>query len=220
VGIVVLHGYTANFKDKDMYFDHDDVNRMISDLQYTRIMKPSGAKQHIHDLVSNAVGLQNILAQYPKVRYEPLDYHYVLLKYMAAFNVNVLADLCSGQYSWRGIVIAGWLASLKPNTEYIDHLLSVSVTQYPDNYWLIHLALAEANQKCWAENTELQSLVTQLRGCLAPISLPNFGLRYASSAASVDRMSRDKEAIKVAYRSGGLSAGLSVLEKNRLEAES
>ena len=69
-----------------MYFDHDVVVRMITDLQCTRIMKVSGAKQRTSELVRDAVELKSVLAQYPQIRYEPLDYHYVLLKYLAAFN--------------------------------------------------------------------------------------------------------------------------------------
>lgn len=190
----------SNVKDHGMYFDHEGVVRMITDLQYARIMKVSGAKQRAAELVRDAVELKGVLAQYPQVRYEPLDYHYVLLKYLAAFNANVLADLCSGEYSWRGIVVAGWLACLKPSRGYMDHLSSVSATNYPHNFWFIRLAIAEANCERWAEDTELQDLVVQLRICLAPISLPNFSLRAAPSAVEHD-------AVRAAYRAGGRECG-------------
>jgi hypothetical protein len=193
-----------------MYFDHDDVVRMITDLQYVRIMKVSTAKQRTAELVRDAVELQSVLAQYPQVRYEPLDYHYVLLKYLAAFNANVLADLCSGEYSWRGIVVAGWLACLKPSAGYVDHLTSVSASNYPHNFWFIRLAIAEAKCVQWAEDTALQDLVVQLRTCLAPISLPNFSLRASPSLAEPD-------AVRAAYRSGGASAALLALKRSPLE---
>jgi hypothetical protein len=197
-------------KDHGMNFDHDDVVRMITDLQYVRIMKVSAAKQRTAELVRDAVELQSVLAQYPQVRYEPLDYHYVLLNYLAAFNANVLADLCSGKYSWRGIVVAGWLACLKPSEGYMDHLSSVSATNYPHNFWFIRLAIAEAKCEQWAEDTDLQDLVAQLRTCLAPISLPDFRLRAAPSLAEHD-------AVRAAYRSGGASAALLALKGSPFE---
>ena len=192
-------------KDHGMHFDHDCVVRMITDLQYVRIMNMPGAKRRTAELVRDAIELHGVLAKYPQVRYEPLDYHYVLLKYLAAFNVNVLADLLSGEYSWRGIVIAGWLACLKPSKEYIDHLSSVSATKYPHNFWFIRLAIAEGNCELWTEDIDLQDLVVQLRTCLAPISLPSFCLQPAANPTQFD-------AIKAAYREGGLNAALLALK--------
>lgn len=184
-----------------MYFDHDDVVRMITDQRCAGLMKVSGARQRVTELVRDAVELQGVLVQYPQVRYEPLDHHCVSLKYLAAFNENVLADLCSGEYSWRGIVVAGWLACLKPSNGYMVHLSSVSATNYPHNFWFIRLAIAEANCERWTEDTDLQDLVVQLRTCLAPISLPNFSLKAAPSRAGHD-------AVRAAYRAGGVSAAL------------
>lgn len=198
----------SNGNNHGMHFNHDDVVRMIADLQYMRVMGVSGAKRHVAKLARDAVELKGVLSQYPRVRYQPLDDHYVLLKYLAAFNVNVLADLCSGEYSWRGIVIAGWLASLKPSRDYLDHLSSVSATAYPHNAWLIRLAMAEATHERWAEDADLQDLLVQLRTCLAPIPLPSFSLRPALSAADIGRLATDRDAAKDAYRAGGASAAL------------
>jgi hypothetical protein len=203
-----------------MYFDHDVVARMITDLQYTRIMKVSGAKQCTSELVRDAVELKSVLAQYPQIRYEPLDYHYVLLKYLAAFDVSVLADLCSGAYSWRGIVIAGWLASLSPSNVYIDHLSSVSATAYPHNFWFIRLAIAEANQERWTEDTELQDLVVKLRTCLAPISLPSFSLRRAPSLENLGQMAEEHEAIKMDYQARAQAQRSLLLRQTKLKGQS
>ncbi len=215
-----LNGYTrrlhlmSNAKVGDMNFDHDDVVRMITDLQYIRVMKVSGAKQRTAELVRDAVELKSVFEQYPMVRYEPLDYHYVLLKYLAAFNTDVLADLCSGMYSWRGIVIAGWLACLKPSVECMDHLSSVSAINYPDNFWFIRLAIAEAKGQPLAEHAVLQDLLAQLRACLAPISLPDFSLKSAPSPSPVGH-----DAVRAAYRSGGASAALLALKKVRSDGQ-
>ena len=208
-----------NLKYHGMHFDHEDVVRMIADLQHMRVMGVSGAKRHVAKLARDAVELKGVLSQYPRVRYQPLDDHYVLLKYLAAFNVNVLADLCSGEYSWRGIVIAGWLASLKPSRDYLDHLSSVSATAYPHNAWLIRLAMAEATHERWAEDADLQDLLVQLRTCLAPIPLPSFSLRPALSAADIGRLATDRDAAKDAYRAGGASAALLAPGQTRLHGQ-
>lgn len=199
-----------------MHFDYEDIERMIADLLCTRVMGVPGVKRFVAKLVRDAVELEGVLSQYPRVRYEPLDYHYVLLKYLAAFNVNVLADLCSGKYSWRGIVIASWLATLKPSTEFMDHLTSVSATKYPRNVWFIRLAIAEANQEQWTEDPELQNLVVQLRACLAPISRPSYGLRFTPSPVDLRRMTTERDAIRETYRTEGASAALFVLRTKQL----
>lgn len=209
-----------NLKYHGMHFDHEDVVRMIADLQHMRVMGVRGAKRHLAKLVRDAVELKGVFSQYPRVRYQPLDDHYVLLKYLAAFNVNLLADLCSGEYSWRGIVIAGWLASLKPSKDYLGHLSSVSATAYPHNAWLIRLAMAEATHERWAEDVDLQGQLVQLRTCLAPIPLPSFSLRPAISAAALSRLAMKHDAVTDAYRAGGASAALLALEQARSKGQS
>lgn len=171
-----------------MYFDRDCVFRMITDLQYMRLMNLNGAKQRLTDLVRDAVELRSVLTQYPEVRYQPLDYHYVLLKYMAAFNVKVLTDLMSGEYTWRGIVVGGWLACLNPSRENLARLSSVTQSQFPHNSWIIRLAIAEAARDEWCEDGELQNLIAQLRECLAPVALPKFSLTPEADPPKVEEI--------------------------------
>ena len=68
----------------------------------------------------------------------------------------------------------------------------------------------------WAEDTDLQDQLVQLRTCLAPIPLPNFCLRPALSDADVSRWVTERDAVKDANRAGGASAALIALGQTRL----
>lgn len=50
-----------------MHFNDEDVVRMITDLQYTRVMGMPGAKKRAAELVRDAVELEGVLSQYPRV---------------------------------------------------------------------------------------------------------------------------------------------------------
>lgn len=189
-----------------MHFDETDVWQMIRDLDYLRIAKIRSAKVFIQKLVTDASELKPALQQYPSVRFEQLDYFYLLLKYLAAVSPGLLSDLTSGQYTWRGIVIASWLACLKPNNEFQSALLPAEHLAPPENVWFVQLATAEISGSVWQGNPDLQNLVRALRESLDQIKPPTYSLRLAPTTAELEQWKAAQTKILAAYKQGGLTA--------------
>lgn len=141
--------------------------RLLSHVPYATLAKQGNAKRHVERLVRDAEELESMLLQYPRVKYEPLDPHYVLLKCVASLDAAFIDDLCN-HFNWRGVVFAGWFAALRPDTAYRKSLVA-ALGKSQQNDWLLELALAEIDGKIWAPDPELQRSMRRLRTCLQPL---------------------------------------------------
>ena len=189
-------------------FEPEQVHRLIFDLQYLRFAKVGSARTFLQKLTRDASELQPVLRQYPVVRYEPLDYHYVVLKYLSALTSELMEDLCSGSYDWRGIATAAWLLCLRPGADLTQALAPWTNTALEPNRWLVTLALAETNNTTWDGDPEIPHLLRSLRASLAPLPRPDFSLKKSPAAA---RLAGVAIQVRQAYRAGGLPAAQDVL---------
>lgn len=189
-----------------MHYDDEQVNRMIYELQYLQLAREKSAATFIDKLLQDARELQPILYVYPLVWYEPLDYHYILLKYLSALGRELLVDLCSGHYTWRGIVLACWLTCLRPQADFEEPLRAALGHTPIYNKWFIELALAEIQGVSWRGNRHLQRSIQELRSLLSKIMPPNFSLRPAFTATEIEQLNIERNQIMAAYRVGGTSA--------------
>jgi hypothetical protein len=187
-------------------FDLEQVDKLICDLGYLRIAKDKSAKVFLQILVRDAKELHYILGQYPAVRYAPLDYHYVLLKYLSVLGPELVVDLCSKAHGWRGVVVASWLVCLRPSVSLLEPLLPWVPKAPEPNRWLVKLALAQATGATWDGDSEIPNLLQHLRAVLAPLPLPTFSLRRFPTPAQLGRMRVERQIVRVAYRDGGLAA--------------
>lgn len=202
-----------------MHYDDEQVNRMIYDLQYLQIAKKGNASAFIGNLLRDGEELQALLYRYPLVRYEPLDYHYVLLKYLSAWNRELLIDLCSGYYTWRGLVVASWLTCLRPLDGCQGALHDALACAPPEYKWFIQLALAEVQGKPYWGDQSMQHSVQEFRELLNKATQPAFALRPAPTAPEIEQLKVERSKVLAAYRIGGHSAAklalIGTLTQNR-----
>jgi hypothetical protein len=198
-----------------MHYDFDQVSRMIHALRSLRIARESSATAFVSQLLRDARELRAIWADYPRVRYQPLDDHYVLLKYLSALNADLLDDLCSGHHAWRGIVAASWLASLRPQPRYEAPLRSAWDSTPAQNQWLVALALAQVQGRTWAGSAPLQSAMHALGRVLDSAVRPDFSFSPAPTAIEIERLEVKRQQVLDAYRAGGRFAARRVLASHR-----
>jgi hypothetical protein len=193
-----------------------DVSDVVWSLQYLRYAKEGNAKLFLRRLATDSTELAHILARYPQVRYAGLDYHYLLLKYLAVLKPPLVADLCSRHQGWRGVVTAAWLTCIKPSTDLVSPLLPWATMAPEPNKWLVGLALARATGNTWSGDPEIPRLFDQIQTALAPIPLPKFSLSAYPPPAKLSRMRAEMCMVRRAYRVGGLAAARSVLQDTYL----
>jgi hypothetical protein len=198
-------------------FDVDEVDKLIWDLGYLQIAKQKGAKVFLQRLVRDATELKCVLGQYPAVRYAPLDYHYLLLKYLAVLSPALVADLCSRRYGWRGVVVAAWLCCMSPSPLLAEPLAPWQQRAPEPNRWLVALAMSQAGAIGWSGDPELSDLLQSLRQSLAPLPLPSFSLNRFPAPAQLGRMRAERLLVRHAYRAGGLSAAQAAIRGTLLE---
>ncbi len=198
-------------------FDLDDVDRLICDLEYLKVAKDKNAKIFLQRLVRDANELQTVFSQYPFVRYAPLDYHYVLLKYLSVLSPELVVDLCSKPHGWRGVVVASWLICMRPSAALLGPLAPWVNGAPEPNRWLIKLALSQATGTAWDGDPEMPHLLHSLRKSLEPLPLPTFSLGRFPAPAQLGRMRAERLAVRLAYRSGGLQSAQAAIKGTLLE---
>lgn len=184
-----------------MNFLESDVLHLVSPVPYLQLAKRPSAERYIQRLATDATELEGILAQYPSVLYAPLEPHYALVRVLGVLNEELVEDLTL-HYTWRGVVWAAWLAMLAPQRTYRRHLLAAR-SRAPRNQWLVDLALAEIEARM--VDPDLQGNVRKLRRVLRLAPRPETKLRAAPTARQIEQLEREREKVRMAYRSGGSS---------------
>jgi hypothetical protein len=194
-----------------MHHDDTQVHRMVDDLQYMQFASLERTASFVGKLLQDIRALQPIFNAYQEVRYEPLDYHYVLLKYIGALNTELVEDLCSGHYTWRGTVVASWLACLCPQPGYTAALQAAQAHTPAHNKWITELALADIQGALWPGHPRLQGAIRELRQRLNTVAHPHFVIRPALSPSELAQLQLEQQRILAAYRLGGRAAATQAL---------
>lgn len=122
-----------------------DLIFLFRHLPYLMIMKQKAAERFLDMQIQEGIELQYMLEAYPQVHYAPLEFYYICLKGVSILDEDVISDLTQ-HYSWRGILIAGWLSILYPSEAFYPILHKVLPITPEPNLWIVELALAEIRQ--------------------------------------------------------------------------
>lgn len=188
------------------FYHCDDVTRLLSAFPWARLMRESSALGLLRHTLETSQQLQHILVQYPHVRYEPLDFVYVLLQAQGALDDELMADLCA-HYGWQGVATAALLAALQPRAGF-EAPLRAARQRVPHQQWLVDLALDELQGPATQELPELRKALQELRQLLGDIPRPLVTLRRTESS-EVCRLRA--EHVRAAYKKGGLDAARQAL---------
>ncbi|NHZ91395.1 hypothetical protein F2P45_20640 [Massilia sp. CCM 8733] len=182
----------------------DDVWALIRCMPSRSMVPINGVRNYITPLVRDGEELADILAQYPSLRYAPLDPHYVLLKLLGGMSEALISDLNPPCGGGCGVQYAAFLVALAPDPVYRKHLL-VHYDRLPRCQWLVDLALAEIDGRVWDVDPAFQQLIHRLRAVLARAPLPSTPFR---PAFDFQQEQAEREQVRAAYRAGGIEAAI------------
>lgn len=192
-----------------MHYDPNDVIRLVHAVPCLKLAKPPGFLRYLSHVVATGLELAPVLSQYPGVRYEPLDFHYVCLQSLGALDDDLLQDLTE-HYQWPGILWAALLVALDPRPSYAAILLNAR-ERAPYQAWLVDLALDRVNGIQSVEYPEHLVLLTALAVQLRGAGRTETRLR---KIPSLPKVLEHSERVRAAYRVGGADAALKLISKN------
>ncbi|NHZ34745.1 hypothetical protein [Massilia rubra] len=187
-----------------LLLNSDDVFALMRCMPSRCLQTMNAVRNYVTPLVRDGEELAETLAQYPSLKYEPLDQHYVLLKLLGGMSEALMSDLNSASMCGMGVPYAAFLVALAPDPVYRTHLF-VLYDQLPRGQWLIDLALAEIDGRQWDVDPALQQLIHRLRAVLARAPLPSTVFRPAFDFRQVEA---ERELVRAAFRAGGVDAAI------------
>lgn len=188
-------------------FLFSDVKRLYSYSFYWKIANAQRFPNFLADKISVGVELSQLLKEYPAVRCEPLDFHYVCLQSLAAFDGLLLDDLLKG-HGQAGFVWGLFLTYLNPSLQFKEQLQSV-LDMYPRHRPLVEAALAYGENAPSGLGLEVDRSLEQLRQQLNSSALPVVTLK---KELSLEQGQLRQEKVREAYRLYGADAALKVLK--------
>lgn len=186
-----------------MHFCYDDLLRLVRPVPFMHLGRPSSALTMLTRASDDAEELGSVLRQYPRLRYQALDFHYICLQSLGALDERLVNDLVT-ELGWRGLVWASLLTCLSPTQEYRE-LLHTARPQWPMQAWAVDLALGNLGANCPGELEALMIQVKRLREALAACAIPRVSLRRGESSSLVEAR---RAVVLAEYRRGGRDAAL------------
>ncbi len=197
-----------------LYYDIAGARAVLYGLPTWGFNSPKAALQTLTDLVSDAQELSSVLAQYPTVRYQPLDTHYGCLAGLAALDEALIADWAH-HYGWRGAAGAAFLTMLAPNPVFRRHLVAARANLANHEWaarftWCLDAALAELDAEGFTPWAPQLDAIAALRAVFE--HLPRQA-RPLARVPAPEVASRKADAVRAAYREGGFEAARAVLAR-------
>ncbi|WP_244136028.1 MULTISPECIES: hypothetical protein [unclassified Burkholderia] len=171
--------------------------------------RPAPAERFLAAAVESGVELRHVLRDYPHVRYQPLDFHYLCQQSLSALDDTLQADLTRDmQHGWRGAHWAALLIALSGDARYLPHLDAAS--RHRGVEWTAELAEAAAAADTQSSPCPCCRSIVQLRHQLAELPRVVVRLRPWHSPETLEARAN---AVRTAYRSGGADAALPVARR-------
>ncbi|KWA70176.1 hypothetical protein WL30_15820 [Burkholderia ubonensis] len=190
-----------------MHYLYDDVARLLLHVPSLRLNRPASAQSWLTDVVEAGAELAHMLRDYPRVRYEPLDFHYVCRQSLSALNDALLADL-TRHFGWRGRHWAALLAALSGDARYLPHLEAARHDAAVS--WVTALAEAALNPAAALAASPCCQLIVRLREQIAP--LPRVAVRLRANP-SPEEWAATAAAVRAAYRNGDVDAARAIARR-------
>ncbi|HGL5384363.1 hypothetical protein QZM97_26525 [Burkholderia orbicola] len=187
-----------------MHYNPDDVSRLFLGVPTLQLNRAAPAERFLAAAVESGIELRHVLRDYPHVRYQPLDFHYLCQQSLSALDDPLLADLtCDMQHGWRGAHWAALLIALSGNARYLPHLDAAG--RHRGVEWTAGLAKAASAPDAQSSACRCCRSIVQLRHQLAALPRVVVRLRPWHSPEALEARAN---AVRAAYRSGGADAAL------------
>ncbi|WGY72020.1 hypothetical protein KEC55_19605 [Burkholderia cepacia] len=192
-----------------MHYHPDDISRLFLFVPTLHLNRPAPAESFLAAAVDAGIELEHVLRDYPQVRYQPLDFHYLCQQSLSVLDDTLLADLTVDlQFGWRGAHWAALLIALSGDARYLPHL--DEARRHRGVEWTAALAEAATGADAQSSTFRCCRSIVQLRNQLA--ALPRVCVRLRRWLTP-DALEARASAVRAAYRSGGLDTALPVARR-------
>ncbi|VWB42030.1 hypothetical protein BAR24066_01874 [Burkholderia arboris] len=187
-----------------MHYHPDDIRRLFRSIPTLQLNRPAPAERFLSAAVDTGNELEQVLRDYPQVRYQPLDFHYLCQQSLSVLDDALLADLTSdADFGWYGAQWAALLIALSGEARYLPHL--DDARHHRGVAWTVELAEAAAGPDAASSACRCCRSIVLLRNQLA--ALPRVAVRLRPWL-SPEALEAKASAVRAAYRSGGADAAL------------
>ncbi|WP_176045444.1 hypothetical protein [Burkholderia sp. BCC1644] len=192
-----------------MHYHPDDIRRLFLFVPTLYLNRPAPAESFLAAAVDTGIELEHVLRDYPQVRYQPLDFHYVCQQSLSVLDDTLLADLTGDMpLGWRGAHWAALLIALSGDARYLPHL--DEARRHRGVEWAAELAEAASGPDAQSSTFRCCRSIVQLRNQLAALPCVSVRLRRWLTP---DALEARAGAVRAAYRSGGLDTALPVARR-------
>ena len=185
-----------------MHYLSDDVTRLFRHVPSLLLNRPGSAQRFLITVVDAGVELGYVLREYPHVRYEPLDFHYLCQQSLCALSDRLLEDLIR-DHGWQGAHWASVLVALSSDARYLPYLEEAE--RNPAVGWIAGIADAVLRPTGHLAMPVCGQLLVHLRTQLAAMPRPIVRLRESPSS---DGAAVKAAAVRAAYHQGDLETAL------------
>ncbi|WP_446901679.1 hypothetical protein [Burkholderia sp. YIM B11467] len=192
-----------------MHYHPDDISRLFLSVPTLQLNRAAPAERFLAAAVDTGVELGHVLREYPQVRYQPLDFHYLCQQSLSVLDDPLLADLTRDMnHGWRGAHWAALLIALSGNARYLPHL--DDVRRHRGVEWTVGLAEAASHPDASSAAFRGCRSIVRLRNQLAVLPRVVVRLRPCPSPEAIEARAI---AVRAAYRSGGVDAALPIARR-------
>jgi len=192
-----------------MHYHSDDIHRLYRSVPTLLLNRPAPAEQFLAAAVETGAELGHVLRDYPQVRYQPLDFHYLCQQSLSVLDDTLLADLTRDMnLGWRGSHWAALLIALTGDAQHLSHL--DEVRHHRGVAWAAELADAATGPDARTSAFRGCRSIVHLRDQLA--TLPRVAVRLRRGF-SPEALEARAIAVRAAYRSGGVETALPVTRR-------
>ncbi|VWB21452.1 hypothetical protein BLA6860_06059 [Burkholderia lata] len=189
-----------------MHYHPDDIHRLYRSVPTLQLNRPAPAERFLAAAVETGAELGHVLRDYPQVRYQPLDFHYLCQQSLSVLDDALLADLTRDMdHGWRGAQWAALLIALSGDARHLPHLDAVRGHRGVE--WTAGLADAAVHPKAASADSRCCRLIVDLRTQLA--SLPRVAVRLRKPSPP-EIVAATAAAVRAAYRRGDVATALAI----------
>ncbi|MDN7487286.1 hypothetical protein QZM35_06195 [Burkholderia sp. AU45274] len=189
-----------------MHYHSADIYRLYRSVPTLLLNRPAPAEQFLAAAVETGAELGHVLRDYPQVRYQPLDFHYLCQQSLSVLDDALLADLtCDEEHGWRGAQWAALLIALSGDARHLPRL--DAVRRHRGVEWTAGLADAAVHPEASSTGFRCCRLIVDLRNQLA--SLPRIAVRLRKSPPP-EVIAATTAAVRAAYRRGDVATALAI----------
>ncbi|QVN21693.1 hypothetical protein [Burkholderia pyrrocinia] len=192
-----------------MHYHPDDLSRLFLNVPTLLLNRPAPAERFLAAAVDTGVELGHVLRDYPQVRYQPLDFHYLCQQSLSVLDDALLADLTHDlNHGWRGAHWAALLIALSGDARYLPHL--DDVRRHRGAGWSAELAEAASGPDAAVSAFRCCPSIVRLRNQLAALPRVVVRLRPCPSPEAIEAKAI---AVRAAYRSRGVETALPIARR-------